>query len=98
MAEEEYKGIGKQDYNCAYAYWDDDDINDDLSEHISGPYCGCEKEKARYGAYGAAACGGTDNCKYWRLRGPEDHAVLEASEEEYEEGARRWKAGGNRTP
>jgi hypothetical protein len=89
---EEYNGLGKTPDNCAYAYWDDDDINDDLTQHISGPFCGCEKEKARYGAYGACACGGTKDCMYWALRRHKDCNKLPATEEEYEKGAARWKA------
>src|SRR5512136_428620 len=74
MMDEEYKGIGRQDYNCAYAYWDDDDINDDLSTHISGPFCGCSELLDQYGG-GAGACGHSNKepCEFWSLRGPDDH-------------------------
>lgn len=74
--EEEYMGVGKTGFNCAYAYWDDDDINDDLSQHISGPYCGCEKAKEPYGG-GAGACSSKD-CEFWRLRGRKDHRIWKA--------------------
>lgn len=78
--EEEYKGVGKTENNCAFAYWDNDDINDDGSPYISGPYCGCEKAKAPYGG-GAASCGGP--CEFWALRGSKDHRLLPATDEDY---------------
>lgn len=66
--------------NCAYAYWDDDDINDYGKIIAIGPLCGCEKAKAPYGG-GAGACGGP--CDFWTLRGRKDHRVLPADDSDY---------------
>jgi hypothetical protein len=55
---------------CAFAYWEDDDSDEDSDPICAGPFCGCEAEKAPYGG-GAGACGGP--CDSWIIRGRQDH-------------------------
>jgi hypothetical protein len=76
---------GANGFNCAYAYWKGDDVDEDESGEIktliTGPYCGCAKASAPYGG-GAGACD-LETCEFWMLRDDNDHAEWEPDESDY---------------
>lgn len=78
--------IGASSENCAYAYWDagdvDEDENGEIKTLITGPFCGCAKASAPYGG-GAGFCG-FEGCEFWMPRDKDDHAEWEPDEADYE--------------